>query len=117
MDGTLPASAYLQTGSSADAGSNPRSAWGRVVAVRLFTHASNTQWLDHLITSITLIKNASGLAPFPYLGVAAGITVKILEIIQVSVGSCTLSMVHHNRPCSPPTRIGTIFATLRPVWY
>ena len=62
---------------------NPRSAWGRVVAVRLSARTSNSQWLDNLITSITLIKNASGLALFPHLGIAAGITVQILEIIKV----------------------------------
>ena len=39
--------------------------------------------------SITLIKDASGLVSFPYLRIAAGITVQILEIIQVSIRSRT----------------------------
>ena len=64
--------------------SDPRSAWGRVVAIKLSHSASNSQWLDNLIISIKLIKDASGLAPFPYLGWAAGITMDILQIIQVN---------------------------------
>ena len=74
----------LQTGSTLR-GADSYSPWGRVVAVKLFTRASDRQWLDNLITSIKLIKDASGLAPFPYLGIAAGITAQILEIIQVSI--------------------------------
>ena len=84
--GTLTASRHPQIGPTApkNAESGPRSAWGKVVAIKLFTRASKSQWLDNLIASIRLIKNASELAPFPYLGIAAGITVQILEIIRVS---------------------------------
>ena len=75
---------HLRAGSiPTDTGTDSRSAWGRVV-VKLFTRTSNNQWLDNFIASMKVIKNASGLAPFPYLGIAAGITVQILEIIQVS---------------------------------
>ena len=85
MNGAL-GGPQLQTGSTLrGAGSDSYSPWGRVVAVKLFTRASDRQWLDNLITSIKLIKDASGLAPFPYLGIAAGITAQILEIIQVSI--------------------------------
>ena len=82
----IPSGPHLQIDGSApqDATSDSHSTWGRVVAVKLFTRASDSQWLDNLITSIKFIKNASGLALFPYLGIAAGITVQILEIIQVS---------------------------------
>ena len=96
--------------------SDPCSAWGRVIAVKLFTRASNTQWLDNLITSMTLIKNSGCVAPFPYLGIAAGITVQILEIIQVSLRSFALLGFNHCHH-SPPIRIETIFVILRQVWF
>ena len=103
MNGTL-GGLHLQIGfTPRDARSDSRrSARGKLVAIEL-THASNSQWLDNLITSINLIKIAGGLASFPFLGHVAEIVVQILMIIQVSDCSFALSAVNR-RSRSPPTR-------------
>ena len=61
------------------------SSWGRVVAIRLFKCHSESvaRWINPMIDSVKLLQVASGSMPFPYVTIAAGITIQVLEIIKV----------------------------------
>lgn len=69
---------------------------------------SSSAWLDALMVSVKLVRDSSDIIPFPYIGLTAGVALRVLELIQVSDSKCLFEIDFKLRLCSPSRGIEKI---------